>query len=196
MIPHPPGPEHQGRRWVIIFSSIVMGVRAPWGKAPSRGGLHLIKALCVRIVHGRCCGSKDAGGDDVNIMIIIIFREVIVVSMALREESWASYLGGGALPNCGACRSPFLIAEGAVATSVGTDISCPNSRCSSKWQFACFAPGRWFGKCRTSRRSHCHVGREGAVANGRLSLFHDWLRGRSGRPRLAAILRPCCRSWV
>ena len=68
-----------------MFSSIVVGVRAPWGKAPSRGGLYLIKALCVRIVHGRCCGSKDASGD-VIIMTIIILRKIVVVSMALREE--------------------------------------------------------------------------------------------------------------
>ena len=102
-------------------------------------------------------------------MIIIIFREVIVVSMALREESRASYLGSGALPSCGVCRGPFLIAEGAVTATVGTDTGCPNPRRSSKWQFACRAPGRWFGRCLTNRRRHCHVGRESAVANGRLA---------------------------
>ena len=45
-------------------------------------------------------------------IIIIIFREVIVVSIALCEECRASYLGSGALPNRGVRRGPFLIAEG------------------------------------------------------------------------------------
>jgi len=138
-----------------MFSNVVVSVRAPQGKARSRGGLYLIKALRVRIVHGRSCGSKVASGDDVNIMIIIIIREVIVVSMALREESWASYLGSSALLDFGVCCGPFLIAEGAVATAAGIDDRSPNSRCSSKWQFYCLAPGRWFGNCLTNRRSHC-----------------------------------------
>ena len=178
-----------------MFSSIVVGVRAPWGKAPSRGGLHLIKALCVRIVHGRCCGSKVASGD-VIIMIIIIFREVIAVSMAVREESWTSYLGSSSLLDFGVCRGPFLIAEGAVATAAGIEDRSPNSRCSSKWQFYYLAAGRWFGSCLTNRRSHCHVGGAGPVANGRLALLREWLRGRFDCPRLATILRSCCRSWV
>ena len=84
-----------------MFSIVeVLGACAPQGKTPSSGGLYLIRALRVRSVRGRCCLSEDASSDDVNIMIIIVFREVIVVCMPLREESWASYLGSGALPNC------------------------------------------------------------------------------------------------
>ena len=117
-----------------------------WGAVPSRGGLDLIQAPRVQSVRGRCCGSKDAGGDDVNIMIIINFRIIVLVIMELYEVSWASDVGSSALPNCGACRSPFLIAEVAVTTTVGIDNGCPNPRCSSEWQFACLALGRWFGK--------------------------------------------------
>ena len=123
-------------------------------------GLYLIKALRVRSARGRCCGSQAAGGDDVSITIIIILREVIVVSMAVREEFRANYLGSGALPNCEACRGPFLIADGVAATTVGIDNGCPNPRRSSKWQFACRAPRHWFGRCLNNRRRHCHVGRE------------------------------------
>ena len=132
-----------------MFSRIVVGVRAA-GKGSAPRGLYLIKALCVRIIHGRCCGSKDAGGDDVNIMTIIIFRIIILVIMALREESWARYFGSTALSYCGARRSPFLVAEGALAVVVGIDDGCPNPRCSTKWQFACCALGRWCGKSLTN----------------------------------------------
>ena len=151
-----------------MFSSVVVGVRAPQGKAPSRGGLYLIKASCAQIAHGRSCGSKVASGD-VIIMIIIILRKIFVVSMAVREESWASYFVSGALPNRGVCRGPLLIAEGVVATTVGIDIACPNPQCSSKWQFAGFALGRWFGSCSTNRCSRCPLVCEGAVAYGCLA---------------------------
>ena len=113
-----------------MFSSVVVGVRAPQEKAPSCGGLYLIKASCAQSAHGRSCGSMDASGD-VIIMIIIIFCEVIEVSMAVREESWASYLGSSSLLDFGVCHGPFLIAEGAVATAAGIDDRSPNSRSSS-----------------------------------------------------------------
>ena len=65
--------------------------------------------------------AVNAGGDDVNIMIIIIFRKLSIADLALREESWASYLGSRWLLDCGVCRSPFLIAEGVAATTMGID---------------------------------------------------------------------------
>ena len=153
-----------------MFSIIeVLGAVAPRGEAPPRGGLYLIKSLRVRSVRGRCCGSEDASGDDVNILIIIGFHIIILVIMALCEVSWASDFRSSALSHFGACRGPYLIAEGAVAVVVGIDDGCPNPGRSSKQQFACLALGRWFGNCLTNRRSHCHVGREGAVADGRLA---------------------------
>ena len=67
-----------------MFSIIeVLGAVALPGEAPPREGLYLIKALRVRSVRGRCGGSEDASGDDVNILIIIGFRIIVLVIMAL-----------------------------------------------------------------------------------------------------------------
>ena len=83
-----------------MFSIVeVLGSVAPRGGAPPRGGLYLIKALRVCSVRGRCGGSKDACGEDANIMTIIIFRIIILVIMALCEVSWASDFRSSALPH-------------------------------------------------------------------------------------------------